>query len=159
MGSSKKKKSSSIYGEFIRTFVFSGLPQLPIVQPGGRLVFPIATVTPNGVQYVDEDNRVGLLVPRGTYLVTWSLNPSEGAVIDLLVNNQKPGTVSPPNFSYGRTIATEEINKSYVVEAPLKKDNLISFVNSGQSLMTLNDISNTRIGAGSILTQVRVVRL
>src|SRR6187402_1467767 len=70
---------SPVYGEFVRTFTFGSLPQPPIVQPGGSLVFPIPTVPPVGVTYVDEPKRVGLLVPRGTYLASWTLNPSEGA--------------------------------------------------------------------------------
>jgi hypothetical protein len=147
-----------VYGEFIRTFTFSS-PQLPIVQPGGNLIFPTATVPPMGVKYVEDAKQVGLLVPRGVYLVSWKLNPSAGAVVNLLVNGVPPVTSGNPPFPYTESVTTGLLDASYLIQAPLKKNNLISIVNGGTSLFTLQDIPNTHIGNTSILTQVRVQRL
>jgi hypothetical protein len=156
--SHKHKRISPVYGEFIRTFTFNRqLPQLPIVQPGGSLVFPIPTVRPRGVEYIEEEDRVGLLVPRGTYLISWILNPSKDSTIDLLVNGQKP--VTPTKFPYTESITTDVLNFSYLIDAPLKHDNLISLVNNGSSLLTLNDIPNTKIGSTSVITHITVQRL
>lgn len=152
----ERPNTQSIYGEFIRTFTFSGQPQLPIVQPGGSLVFPIPTVPPSGVTYV-EGNRVGLLVPNGVYLVSWTLNPSEGATVDLLINGTRPTT--PTMFPYGESITTDVLDVSYLVNAPLPNNNLISLVNGGPTLFTLNDIPNTKIGPTSVITHIRVLRL
>src|SRR5207302_946516 len=76
----RRRHRSDVYGEFIRTFTFSN-PQLPIVQPGGRLIFPTPTVTPQNVRYVETAEAVGLLVPQGVYLVAWTVNPSTGATV------------------------------------------------------------------------------
>lgn len=157
---SSKNKSCTVYGEFIRTFTFSNLPQLPIVQPGGNLVFPIPTVKPCGVKYIEDnnDNQIGLLVPRGTYLVTLILTPSIGSSINLLVNGNNPTT--PTGFTYGQSITTTDVlTFEYLVSAPLKHDNLISIINAGTTLFTLGDIPNTKIGTTSVITKVRVQRL
>lgn len=151
-------KSKVVYGEFIRTFTFSS-PQLPIVQPGSNLIFPTATVPPMGVKYVEDAKEVGLLVPRGVYLVSWKLNPSPGASVNLLVNGVPPVTSGNPPFPYTDSVTTGLLDASYLIRAPLKKNNLISIVNGGTSLFTLQDIPNTHIGNTSILTQVRVQRL
>lgn len=149
-----KKKKCSVYGEFIRTFTFDdSVVTLPIVQPGGSLIFPTPTVPPKGVVYVDEPGRVGLLVPKGTYLVSWRLNPGEGATVDLLVNGVLPLAGSYP---YTRAVTTTVLDVEYLVEAPLKENNLISLVNGGSSLFTLNNLPNTTIGITSLLTQIRV---
>lgn len=148
-----------VYGEFIRTFTFETGVALPIVQPGGSVVFPTATVTPHGVKYVDEPGRVGLLVPRGTYLVSWRLNPSAGASVNLLVNGVSPLTVGTPTFPYTQSVTTTVLDVEYLVKAPNKKNNLISLVNGGNALFTLNNLPNTTIGLTSVLTQVRVQSL
>ena len=153
----RKRKKSHIYGEFIRTFTFSEIPQLPIVQPGGSLVFPIPTVQPKGVQYIDTENRVGLLVPKGIYLISYTLNPSEGSTVDLLINGVSP--VTPTMFPYGKSIITNGVlDVSYLVNAPLQ-NNLISLINGGSTLFTLNDIPNTKIGDTSIITHIRIQRI
>lgn len=147
-----------IFCEFIRTFIFSNNVQLPIVQPGGSLIFPTSTVQPNNVIYVESVNRTGLIVPRGTYLVSWTLNPGDGAIVDLLVNGNKP--IASNLFPYAESVMVGGVlNASYLIQAPLRGDNLISLVNGGSALFTLNDIPNTKIGNTSILTQIRVQRL
>lgn len=156
--------TSIVYGEFIRTFTFSSqLPQLPIVQPGGSLIFPTPTVKPIGVRYIEEEDRIGLLVPRGIYLISWTLNPSVEASVNLLVNGENPVTRATPGnqiiFPYAQSITTGVLDVEYLVKAPLRHNNLISLVNGGTSLFTLNDIPNTKIGDTSIITQIRVQRI
>ena len=148
-------RRSPVYGEFIRTFTFGG-SQLPIVQPGASLVFPLATVPPVGVTYVEEPTRVGLLVPRGTYLASWVLNPSESASVTLLVNGVAPTTGS--SYPYTQALAAGVVRFEYLVEAPLE-ENLISLVNSGSTLFALDQIPNTGVGDTSIITQIRVMRV
>ncbi len=144
-----------VYGEFIRPFTFEGGPQLPIVQPGGSLIFPVPTVPPAGVTYVEDSP--GLLVPRGTYRVAWVLNPSENASVTLLVNGVAPTTVGTA-APYTHAVASGVVNFEYLVRAPLN-ENVISLVNTGSTLFTLNDIPNTKLGGTSIITQIRVLRL
>jgi len=148
-----------VYGEFIRPFTFSGGPGLPIVQPGGSLIFPVATVAPSGVTYVDDVSGTGLLVPGGTYLVSWNLNPSVGASVNLLVNGQNPTTFTAPPINYAQSLTVGPISNQYLIVAPLEENNLISLVNAGAALFTLGNIPNTLIGDISILTQIRVQRL
>lgn len=146
------------YGEFIRTFTFSDVVQLPIVQPGGSVVFPTPTVEPIGVKYVEDQNQVGLKVPRGVYLVSWKLNPGVGANVKLLVNGVSPEV--PTNFPYTQLVSTGEvIDVEYLVRAPRRKNNLIALVNGGDQLFTLSDLPGTKIGNTSVLTQVRVQRV
>lgn len=153
----KRVNNSPVYGEFIRTFTFGEFPQLPIVQPGGSLVFPIPTVQPKGVQYIEQEDRVGLLVPKGVYLVSFTLNPSEGATVDLLINGRIP--ITPTLFPYGRSVINSPVlDASYLVNAPFST-NLISFINGGSSLFTLNDIPNTRVDDTAIITHIRVQRI
>jgi hypothetical protein len=150
---------SPVYGEFIRPFTFTGIG-LPIVQPGGSLVFPDATVPPVGVTYVDDTGGVGLLVPGGTYSVSWVLNPSTGAAVNLLVNGQDPlSDSSPIQYAYAESLTTGVLDATYFVTAPLEQDNLISLVNVGDSLLTLGSIPNTAVGSTAILTHVRVQRI
>jgi hypothetical protein len=149
-----------IYGEFIRPFTFDDGPILPIVQPGGSLVFPVATVTPSGVTYIDDESGTGLLVPRGTYLVAWTLNPSDGSSVNLLVNGQDPTTSTPPPLAYTQSVTNNSsLDTQYLVQAPLEQDNLISLINAGQALFTLDNIPNTHVGSTSIVTKIRVQRL
>ena len=144
----------------------SSTPTLPIVQPGGAIPFPIPTVTPIGVTYVDEEDRVGLLVPRGVYNVLWSVNPGVGANITLRVNGVAPLTRPTPDggipFPYTTLVRgenTPSIVAEHLVEAPLKTNNLLSLVNTGESLFSLGDLPNTRLGDTAVLTQVRVERV
>lgn len=102
-----KKPEKSVYGEFIRTFTFEPSVQLPIVQPGGNLIFPIETVKSKNITYVEEENRIGLLVPKGTYLISYIINPSQGATINLLVNNKIP--TSKSMFPYGKSIVNDDV--------------------------------------------------
>ena len=153
----KSNKHEAVYAEFIRTFTFDGQVQLlPIVQPGGSLTFPIPTVPPKGVKYVEDQNRVGLLVPKGVYLVAWSLNPSEGANVNLLVNGNNP--ITPTMFAYGRSITTTGLDNEFLINAPLKH-NFISLINGGTSLFTLNDIANSHVGNTAVITHVRIIRI
>lgn len=155
----QKLNTTPVYGEFIRTFTFSEVPQLPIVLPGQNIVFPIPTVQPKGVTYVEDANRVGLLVPKGTYYILYTLNPSEGSTVDLLVNGEIPATATT-SFLYGKNIVdTPPLSKSYLIKAPLQNNNLISFINGGSNLFTLSDIPNTRIGNTSIITHIRIQRI
>lgn len=147
----------SIYAEFIRTFVF---PSRPIVQPGESVPFPIPTVLPLGITYVDEPGRVGALVPSGIYRVSWQLNPEPiGASVTLLVNGLLPQTLPP--FAYTQQIVdgTAYINAEYLITAPFPQNNLISLVNAGTSLFSLADLPNTKIGDVSILTHVLIQRI
>ena len=150
------KENSAVYGEFIRTFTSARAP-LPIVQPGGSLPFPMPTVPPVGVTYVDEPTRVGLLVPRGTYLMSAVLNPSGGASLTLLVNGLAP-TTPVGALRYTQAVTTSVVSFEYLVQAPLDQ-NLISLVNTGVNLISLNGIPNRTIGSSAILTQIRVQRI
>ena len=146
-----------VYGEFIRTFTFGGGLQEPIVQPGGSVVFPVATVS-RGVTYVDEDDRVGLLVPRGTYLVSFTLVPGAERTVNLLVNGNIPTTSTA--FQYGQSITTTDIlDVSYLIKAPLRRNNLISIVNASDDLFALGKLPNSTIGDTSVITKIRVQRL
>jgi len=118
-------------------------------------VFHTPTVQPSGVTYINAGNRVGLLVPRGTYMVSLTMNPSQGAIIDLLINGIKPTIItSLPSIYVGGIV-----DKTYIVQAPLKENNLVSFVNGGTSFFTVNDIPNTRIGNTAVTTCVKIARL
>lgn len=154
--SKKHKKNTPVYGEFIRTFTFNVNVGEPIVQPGGSIIFPIQTVKPKGVVYVENDAQVGLIVPQGIYLVSWILNPGEGAVVDLLVNGNKPTAL--PSYPYAESITTGVLSNQFLVKAPLKK-NLISLVNGGSQLFVLNAIPNTQISSTSVITHVRIQRI
>jgi hypothetical protein len=157
----KHQHDEHVYGEFIRTFTFSDASQLPIVQPGGSLVFPIPTAKPVGVHYIDSAQGVGLLVPRGVYSVLWKLNPSDGASVDLLVNGASPVTQTT-SFAYAQSLkvaGSEILSQEYLITAPLKQNNLVSLVNGGTQLFTLDNIPNTKIGNTSVLTQVTVKRI
>lgn len=159
-----ERRSVVAVGEFIRTFVFSlgAPPQLPIVQPGGSLVFSIPTVLPLHVIYVDsKELGTGVLVPRGTYRVRWAVNPSRGGEVTLMVNREAPTTVSAPNFPYTKLISSGiiPIFAEHLVVAPLRRGNLLSLVNTGSQLFTLGDLPNTRIGDTAVLTQVLVERV
>lgn len=147
----------SVYGEFIRTFTFS-LVELPIVEAGKNIPFPIATVPPSGVFY--DATRVGLVVPSGVYEVNYTLNPSaDGAIVDLLVNGVKPTTVTAPHFTYAESVINSHpLHVSYLVNAP-NSSNLISLNNGGTTLFGLSDIPNTKVGNTSIITHIRVERL
>lgn len=150
-------KKSIIYGEFIRTFTFGTSVQEPIVQPGGSIVFPTPTVPPKGVVYVDNNNQTGLLIPQGTYLVSWTINTSQGATIDLLINGQKP--VTPTGYPYAEAVTTDILNFSYLIQAPLKRNNLLSLVNGGNTLFTLSTLPNTQIGNTGVITHIRVQKI
>jgi hypothetical protein len=153
----RSSKNKPVYGEFIRTFTFSQAPQLPIVQPGGSFVFPIPTVVPQGVKYVEDPDRVGLLVPRGTYILTLIVNPSVGSTLNLLINGQLHS--APNAYPYTQTITETLVFNTYLIEAPLRHNNLISLVNGGTNLLTLGDVPNTKIGNTSILTHIRVQKI
>lgn len=154
----KSKNKSAIYGEFIRTFTFSGQAQLPIVQPGGSLVFPIPTISSKGVKYIEEQDKIGLLVPQGNYLLSWVINPNTGANVSVLVNGIQP--VTNTGYNYTQSIITEgPLDVEYLIYAPLKHDNLISIVNSGTSLFSLNNIPNTQLGNTANITHVRIIRI
>jgi hypothetical protein len=152
-------EEKEIYGEFIRTFLFTS-PELPIIQPGQALPLPIATVRPSGVRSVDNKDEVGIIVPRGVYLVNWTLNPNNSADVQLLVNNRAPVT-SETKFPYTQSITTDNnvIQTSWLVEAPHERHNLISLVNVGASLITLGDIPNSKIGNVSVITHLRLRRI
>lgn len=148
----------AVYGEFINPFSLGASGT--IVPAGGSLAFPIPTVEPMGVAYVEQENRVGLLVPHGTYLASWTLNPSTGAAVDLLVNGKSPQSASTPfQYAYAQAVATGTINFEYLVTAPLKEDNLISLVNAGATAFTLAPIPNTSVDGTAITTHIRVQRL
>lgn len=145
------------YGEFIRTYTDGG--PSPDVLPGGSLTFPTATVNSVRVDYVEEVGRVGLLVPRGVYLVSWALNPGVGASVNLLVNGTSPAA---GGFPYTNSFTTSDglsLNVEFLVKASRKRDNLISLVNGGSDTFTLNEIPDSRIGTTSIITHIRVQRL
>ena len=158
---SSRLEEENVYGEFIRPFTFgdTGL-HLAIVQPGGSLVFPVATVPPVGVAYVDNvEQGTGLLVPQGVYVMKWKLNPSSGAIVNLLVNGQSPQSITTPPINYAQSITTTELDAEYFVQAPLPQNNLISIINAGQTLFSLDNIQNTTVGETSIITQIQLQRL
>lgn len=161
-----------VYGEWIRTFTFNsslGAPSLPIVQPGSDIPFPIATIKPHNIQYIEENNHAGILVPPGDYRITVTLNPSEAAQISLLVNGQLPLTRSQPPFTYTQQIMNPQssvMNFSYYVNVSKEhQTNLITLQNTGTQLLTLNNILNTTLpvpngsSTTSIITQVQIQRL
>ncbi len=153
-----------VYGEFIRTFTFDEQPQLPIVQPGGFLVFPTTTVPPTGgVAFVDDaqNNRVGLIVPGGVYRVRWIVNPTGEASIDLLVNGEDPTTTTAPQFPDCKSHLTDAgvLERDFFVTAPRRRRNLISIVNSGDSLFGLAELPGSKIGNTSVITHVSVERI
>lgn len=157
-------RGGPVYGEFVNTFTLGAEDDvgLPIVQPGASLVFPIPTVPPVNVSYVDDVDQVGLLVPNGTYDVFWTLNPGDGANVSLLVNGVAPETAATPAFPYAQQVVSETggiLSAHYLVNAPLDDNNLISLVNSGDALFTLDNIPNTAVGSTAIVTQIRVERL
>lgn len=157
MGKRSKKDSGSVYGEFIRTFTFGELTELPIVQPQGSLTFPISTVDPKRVKYIEDDNHVGLLVPRGTYLVSLVVNPGgEDSVVTLLVNGDAP---TASTFKYTNFVTNGLLSVQFLINAPLKRKNLISVINDGPNLFSLNNIPNTTDGQTSLITKIRVQRL
>jgi hypothetical protein len=169
-----------VYGEFINTFIFSSSSSsnnedgggdddnssvsLPIVQPGSTFAFPITTTAPIGdIRYeVDEvSGRSGLRVPRGRYLISWKFNPSPGASVALLVNDEEP--VTDTGFPYTRIFSVGGgtiVDEQFLVDASLKKDNFISLVNVGKKLLTLDNIPNSRIetsrGVGGIIVHIRI---
>jgi len=162
--SSSSSSESLVYGEFVRPFTFDEENvALPIVQPGGSLIFPVPTVQPVGMSYIDATGGVGLLVPQGVYLVQWELNPSTGAAVNLLVNGNDPQTILTDTvsiqYNYAKAVSISPINFQYLVVAPLPVDNLLSLVNAGDSLFTLQSIPNTAIGATSLLTHIRAQRI
>ncbi len=153
------RTSKKVYGEFIHTFTFG--PGLPIVQPGGALEFPITTVDPQHVRFIDEGpGKVGLQVPSGTYRVRWVLNPGEGAQVTLLVNGQAPRAAG--GFPYTKLIkrGLALMDVEHLVEVKgRKRKNLLSLVNTGTELITLNDIPNTRVDDTAVITQVIVEKI
>jgi len=161
----KNQKSSRVYGEFIRTFVFGDdVSLLPIVQPGGHVVFPTPTVEPSNVTYINEPGRVGLLVPKGKYNISLSLVPGIGSHVSILVNGKDPLThtssLNPVPYPYAQSVTSVPIlNTEYLIEAPLCHGNFISIINSGTSLFALASIPNTLIGKTSIITHVRIERI
>src|SRR3990172_13344573 len=94
------------YAEFLRTFEFG--PNLPIVQPGENVPLGFATVRPRNIAY--DEKQVGLVVPRGTYQVSFIMNPSLDAEVHLLVNNQLPESVRPPHFKYTRSLKLDPVH-------------------------------------------------
>src|SRR5437868_5255815 len=91
-----KIKTENVHGEFINTFTFGDRKvQLPIVQPGGHLVFPFPTVRPVGIEYVtDEKGNAALIAPRGVYNVSLAFNTPKGSEISFLVNGRNPRIVN-----------------------------------------------------------------
>jgi hypothetical protein len=154
--------SPAVFGDFIRTFTFSSsLVKLPIVQPGENIPFPIEVVKPKHVRYIEEELLTGLLVPRGTYRVRWLLNPSDGASISLLVDGKVVKAKNQFPFSHQikqRRGRDNLINAEYLVQIH-KTPGLLSLVNSGKELLTLNDIPNTKIKNTAIITQFQVERI
>lgn len=160
---SNDNKSSRVYGEFIRTFVFGDdISILPIVQPGESISFPTPTVVPSNITYIDEPGRIGFLVPRGTYRISYSLVPGIGARVNLLVNGRNPLTTQPNTvpFPYTHLITSvPQINVEYFIEAPLRHRNLISLINGGTESFALASIPNTLIGRTAVLTHIKIERI
>jgi hypothetical protein len=154
--SCSRKRTDGVYGDFIRTFTFS--TSLPIVQPGGSVIFPDPIVTPKSVRYVDDSQGTGVLVPRGIYEVLLEINPGIGGQITILVNGQTP--MSKDGFAYTQQISqgATQMEMSYLIDAP-HRENLISVQNTGANLMTLGDLANTRQGNTSILTHLRIEKV
>jgi hypothetical protein len=142
-----------VYAEFADPFTFDSL-QLPIVQPGGFVPFPLATIEPEHVTYVSSGNQVGALVPRGVYRVTWSMNPSEGAEVSLLMNGTQAGPFTKI-VADGSVYVLQDV----LVKAPHRHDNLIALQNTGSTLFTRGSLPNTRVGNTSVLTHILIERL
>jgi hypothetical protein len=144
-----------VFGEFVRTFTFAGLPQ---VAAGALVPLGEPTVKPHGVKYVDDSpTHVGLLVPKGTYRVTWQMNPSVGASVSLLVNGLTP--VLAGGYTYDAVASEGVVSEDLLIYAPNKHNNLISLKNTGGALFTLLDLPNTHIGNTSMITHISVQKM
>jgi hypothetical protein len=161
----QKVKKKKIYAEFINTFILNDDDEknLPTILPGGSFEFPISTISSGDVKYIAANDDNGLLVPRGDYLASLKFNPSVGASVSLLVNGKEPLTDN--RFPYTRTFSVglpEGIDENFLINAPLKRDNLISIVNVGRKPLTLNILPNTEInvsqGKSGIIFQIRLQR-
>jgi len=152
------------FGQFIRTFTFGPGVGLPIVQPGGNLEFPIPTVPPLHVKYVESSRYgPGLELGSGTWRVAVRVNPSVVADFTVLVNGQAPKALGT-SYEYTHTIRTDAgggaaLTLEYDVVAPRRRRNILSIQNTGSSLFTVGDIPNTRIGDTALITEVTVQRL
>lgn len=151
------------FGEFIRTFTLSAGPTLPIVQPGAPLPLGNPTVPPVGVNQVENGTQVGVLVPRGTYLVSWTLRIDVGAQVSLQVNGVVP--TDSAGYQVGTSVVQPDqgvvypVQRQLLVRATQANNNLISLVNTGTTLFGLSPIPNSQIGATSLITQFRVQQL
>lgn len=151
------------YGEFIDPYA---LGTGPTVLAGDAIVFPVATIAPVNVSYVEEADRVGVVVPQGDYLVAWDFGLPTGAAVNLLVNGLDPLTatgIAPP-LAYAQSIITPGANphylsEQYLVRAPLLENNLISFVNAGSTSFIMQPLPNTTVGSTAIVAHVRVQRM
>ena len=153
-------KCVPVYGEFIRTFTFSDNLQLPIVQPGGSIPFPIPTVLPRNVVYIENVNQVGLLVPRGVYELSVDVNPGTSSVptiINVLVNGVIPTTST--GYKYGQIVVNQIVHYTFLINAPLEQNNLISLVNGGTSLFSLGNLPNSTIDNTSVLTHLIIEKI
>lgn len=148
-----------VYGEFINVFTFG--PSLPIVQPGGSVIFSAATVPPSQVQYVQSPVS-GLIVPPGVYNVAWVLNPSLNASITLQVNGQTPMSIplssATAPYPYTQVVSTGLVDMEVFVVAPLPS-NFLSLVNTGSELFTVGTLPNTAIGPQGVNAHIRVQRI
>jgi hypothetical protein len=151
-----------VYGEFVRTFTFNSLPSLPVVEKKQFVVFPEPTIEPENVRYVENADRVGLLVPRGVYRVFWQLNPSEGGQVSLIVNGETPELAGSPNYAFGTQQAatgSTMVEAEFLIKAKKKRNNLIALQNTGDDLFSLGNIPNTQLGDTALITHVRVVKI
>lgn len=157
----KDKKLKNVSGQFIRTFTFGPEVKLEIVQPGGSFAFPLATIESKNVIFVDQDSvadnsLVGFILPRSRLSVLLEFNSSPGAQVSLLLNGKKLVATDKKTI-YG-TVKTVDFPVSlvYYIDATEKEFNFLSVENTGTSLLTLNDIPNTKVGNTSEISRITI---
>jgi hypothetical protein len=153
------KRLKKVYGQFIRPFTFSDLPQLPIVQPGEFFIFPIATIEPKNIEFVNRNNFVGFFIPRSKINIVLEYNIDEGGEVSVLLNGRKLFTESDPNLDYGTLKSTgSPTNYNFFIDADLDI-NFISIQNTGKTLFGLNDIPGTKIGSTALISKISISSL
>lgn len=111
------------------------------------------------MHWSDKDSGV-IIEKKGRYQISWILNPSPGAKVALLVNG-KQQTINGGGYPFGTQIqipGSEMMRASYLIE--ITQDySLLQLQNIGETLLSLQDIPNTKIGNTSNLTEVNIVKM
>lgn len=147
-------------GEFLAIIPEGQAP----VNPSSVIQWNATTVPPTGGVRLEVD---GIHVPRGVYLVSWTLNPVAGSQVSLQVNGTIPSSAAT-GYQYGTTIVESSnqdvvfpIQREFLIQAPLA-DNLINLRNTGNDTFNLRALPNSRQTIGGteyrLGAQIRVLR-